>query len=461
MSTNDDEKTSEETFDWKDLLRYIRAGNVIPIVGRDLLVMTGDDGRPTLLDHHLARHLAKELGVKYDVSKPSQLHEVALRYMAGKNTAAKIYSGLKEIVDNETAKLPIPEPLAQLAAITDFKLFLSTTFDALMLRALNERAGMSTVAGALAYSPFRKLEKLPLLADGNELAGSLVYQIFGRASLHHDYAVTEEDILEFMHSLQSERTRPDDLLDYLKEKQLLLLGCAFPDWLARFFIRTIRNERLHLSERPQTVADDRVRQDGSLLLFLKHYETRVYIKASAVEFVAELYARWHGAPPPPPSSTPVPVFSLRPMPEGAIFLSHAREDAPLARMACDALTKVGLDVWFEERDVPPGIDWTEVIHENIWRCSIFLPLLSRHTVDAAEETFEVEWRLAIERSSQLSRAVPFIVPVVLDDTSRDDPGVLAALRRLPWERANDGALSSGTVERLVKYIRRLRAPGRH
>lgn len=106
-------------------------------------------------------------------------------------------------------ELEVPAPLAQLAEIRRFKLFVCTTFDPLLARALDRVHGAGSTA-TLAYSPERTAD----LPQGWELAtGPLVFHLLGRVSTEPSYAVTDEDVLEFFHALQSENRRPQRLLD--------------------------------------------------------------------------------------------------------------------------------------------------------------------------------------------------------------------------------------------------------
>ena len=52
-------------FDWDDLLTCIEERQVIPIVGRELMVLQ-DANREVLLDHYLGRRLADRLHVELE-----------------------------------------------------------------------------------------------------------------------------------------------------------------------------------------------------------------------------------------------------------------------------------------------------------------------------------------------------------------------------------------------------------
>ncbi|HVT16339.1 MAG TPA: toll/interleukin-1 receptor domain-containing protein [Thermoanaerobaculia bacterium] len=427
--------SSEEPFDWDELLLLVGEQKVIPIVGKELLVVS-IDGRETLLEHHLAVRLAEALGVARErLSAQCDLNEVAVAYVESGGRPAKIYPRLKAIV--EERPLAVPEPLRKLAAITDFKLFVSTTFDSLLAEALDlERRAGAAAARTLTFSTHSALQDLPCEVAG--LAAPHVFQVFGRLSASADYAVTEEDTLEFLHALQSETRQPKILFDELKNNPLLFLGCSFPDWLARFFVRTLGNKRLLPPEGVRFVVDRRVRSDLSLALFLRHCKTEIDPAGDPLAFVSELHRRWQERRP-----AAGPEEDRRPaaagMKLGAIFLSFASEDRDAARSLKDMLESAGLDVWFDEKSIPPGASWDLEIQANVRRCSLFLPLLSQHAARRLEGYFRREWRWAIARAEGMDESLPFIQPIVIDDLQPSSSGIPNAFwdrqcRRFPMAR---------------------------
>jgi hypothetical protein len=96
-----------------------------------------------------------------------------------------------------------------------------------------------------AYSPNSTLADIP--RDYARSRHRVVYHLFGRISGIPDSALIDEEILEFIWKLHEESmsTRLANLFDELRNKRLLLIGNAHPDWLARFFVRLARRDRLY------------------------------------------------------------------------------------------------------------------------------------------------------------------------------------------------------------------------
>src|SRR5580693_372159 len=177
-------------FDWDELLQLVAERKVIPVVGKELLTVS-IDGEETLLERHLAARLAEALGVRREQLAPGfGINEVAVAYAECGGRPSKIYSRLKAIV--EERPLPMPAALRMLAAITDFNLFVSTTFDPLLADALDgaRHAGAARTR-RLAFSTHSALQDLP--CEASRLAEPHVFQVFGKLSASGDYAVTDED----------------------------------------------------------------------------------------------------------------------------------------------------------------------------------------------------------------------------------------------------------------------------
>ncbi len=440
---------------WDQLLQFIEERRVIPIVGQDLLVVEVD-GQRTRLDSYLAERLAKYLDTSADgLPEERPLHEVACRYLAQGGELEDIYSALKSIFPPRE-RLPLPEPLLQLAGIRPLGLFVTTTFDPLLQQALDEvRFDGQPRTRVFSYSP-NAVEDLDQPLDAMDRPA--VFHLFGRLSAVPDYAVTEEDTLEFVHSLQSKDRQPERLLDELGRRQLLLLGSSFPDWLARFFLRLARRERLGLARgKTDVVADEHTRGDPALVAFLQRFSsrTKIFQGGGAADFVAELHRRWHERHPhtETPEPTPVPPRGPLEMEPGAVFLSYASEDRPQVETFKEELERAGVDVWFDRNELIGGDDYEAKIRRNIESCSLFVPILSRSTLTSRRRFFRVEWDHAEKVAVQVPPTLRFIVPVVLDDTSPADPALPERFRRLHWERLQPGQPNPGLVGALRELFR--------
>jgi TolB-like protein len=138
-----------------------------------------------------------------------------------------------------------------------------------------------------------------------------------------------------------------------------------------------------------------------------------------------------------------------------VFLSYASQDAEAAKRICDALRAAGIEVWFDQSELRGGDVWDRQIRQQIHDCRLFMPIVSANTEAREEGYFRREWKLAVDRTLDLSERVAFLIPIVIDSTPEAKADVPDAFRHIQWTRLPDGNASSPFVER----IRRLITPG--
>jgi len=137
---------------------------------------------------------------------------------------------------------------------------------------------------------------------------------------------------------------------------------------------------------------------------------------------------------------------------GAVFLSYASQDAEAAQRICDALRAAGIEVWFDKSELRGGDAWDRRIREQIHECRLFMPIVSAHTEARIEGYFRREWKLAVDRTHDLSERVAFLVPVVIDSTSEQKADVPDAFRHVQWTRLAGGETSPAFVARIQKLL---------
>ena len=138
-------------------------------------------------------------------------------------------------------------------------------------------------------------------------------------------------------------------------------------------------------------------------------------------------------------------------PSRAVFISYASEDAEAARRICEALGAAGIEVWFDESGLRGGDAWDQAIRKQIRTCALFLPIISHATHDRREGYFRLEWKLAIDRCHLMDANLPFVLPVVIDDTRDDDERMPERFREVQWTRLPGGS----TPQAFVEHVQRL------
>lgn len=441
---------------WNRLLDHVEHYRVVPVVGRELL-HTEIDGQVQHVPTYLAKRIADYCGLDWSPDPTADpISSVVQHYLTlHRDDVTWPYTYLHKLV-RELDRTPVPPALKKLAGIP-FPLFISTTPDRYLERALNEVRGPADEAKVLPYC-------LGSAVDLTVGGTSVVFPLLGVASSSPDYAITDEDVLEFVHRFQTTGA-PRRLLDALRKSHLLIIGGGFSDWLTRFLMRLAKPERLWTSTRQLTfVADYTVSADSRLLSFLKHpmSNTHVFPVSSAEAFVSELCQRWHERH---PTAWPAsPIVSPAPQPSrvtAGVFISYAHEDRAAAERVRDALQNANIDVWFDERNLESGDAYRREIAEQIKRSSLFVAVISRHALDPEFRFFKYEWREAEECAKEAPFNHPFIQPIVIDDTPATAAELPAFIREVHWTKAPGGDVPHAFVSHVVEHYRNIQRQTSH
>jgi hypothetical protein len=454
---------------WEDLLSHIRQRVLIPVVGPDLTMVNVGEAQQTL-----TTVIAQRLAARFELTMSSGMTTMGdavatFLHERGRDEVERLYRVINDIIMDLDP--PPGDALRDLAAIDDLRLFVSTTPDRLLAEAINgRRFGGKPGTRELAFSPNQSTSEQSRNAEAPGATDTVVLNLFGQAASTPQYAIHEEDRLEWLHALLTDAASLPDWLAYpLKHQPMLFIGCEMPDWLGRFLLRMSSNSRLSLERNQQFFfVGDSTSAEPSLSNFFTTYCRSTLVQQLDMDpcaFVAELRARWEkqravrsrsefDLVPPKTDSQPSSVDAP------TIFISYMHEDAAAASRLCDAITSVGGDVWLDERRVMPGDAWEEEVVTRIRRSvRLFVPVISANT-EAEEEGYVFrEWMEAVNRARSIMGR-RFIVPVVIDS---DYAGDTSKYRRIPDEfsrlhfgRAPGGDPDAGLIEMLTAEIRAMR-----
>jgi hypothetical protein len=435
---------------WEDLLNFIEERRVIPIIGPELLKVETETG-PRLLYDWIAEKLAARLNVDASqLPQPYTLNDVVCWFLSSHGRREEAYTRVRSILRD--ANFTPPLALRQLAQITDFDLFVTTTFDPLLEQAINsERFGGAQSTEVIAYTPNRVTD---LPSEREKLQRPVIYHLLGRLSASPSYVISDEDTLEFICALQSEHLTPEKLFHELEHNHLLFIGSNFTNWLARLFLRMAKRHRLSdPRDVGEVLADNHSESDGRLMAFLQQVSVRTRVYSGAGKFVDELHRRWMTRHKP----GDVIAFGAAPqrflppereMPDNAIFISYAREDLAAVQRLKVGLDAAGVKTWFDLERLEGGDDYDRKIQRNIARCSYFIPIVSATTQRRLEGYFRREWSYAIDRARNIAEGALFIMPVTIDDTNGGDAEVPEKFKTVHFTRLPGGEITPEFALRL-------------
>src|SRR5579863_5403434 len=137
---------------------------------------------------------------------------------------------------------------------------------------------------------------------------------------------------------------------------------------------------------------------------------------------------------------------------GAVFLSYASEDAAAAARIAAALRAAGLEIWLDQSELRGGDAWDRQIRARIHDCRLFIAVISAGTEARDEGYFRREWKLAVDRTHDMSERKTFLLPVVIDHTSERGAAVPEKFREVQWTRLPGGETPPEFAARVARLM---------
>ncbi len=404
---------------WNRLVGRIGEGEVVPVVGPGALTF----GRGNEL---LYPWLAQRLPVDLDPplmfeNPPSDLQEVVDAQRKNGLPIERIYKRLHKFVEDPALRPGIT--LATLAAIEGFQLFISTTFDPLLPRAVESASPGGKPEQRRGASSLRDpCPDLPLeLAKMQGPDQRFVYQILGRAQPYRDFVVWDDDMFRFLLRLDQQLPLLPKLSEALQKCHFLVLGLSFADWLLRFFVQVVKHQPLSELAGSELFVFERLNpaeRDKVVLYFSRLTEKISILPIDPIDFISELYRRWRKKHPAPAGDRHLMNKAHREKnrAHGCIFVSYASPDLEIARYVVGQLQNAGCLVWFDKEQLQVGENWEEELCKAVEeRCGLFLSIISDHTAVRLEGYNIFERNLAAKRREKLVDNAIFYLPLRIDD----------------------------------------------
>ncbi len=232
---------------------------------------------------------------------------------------------------------------------------------------------------------------------------TLIY-VFGKLvadDLAMKYVRTDADAIELIEKwMRMDVESSNEMLDFVRSKRLLALGCKYDDWYFRFFWYVLtgvsksseKNDYDGMGEVAFTLDNDNV-TECKLHQFLDR--TDICILGDARAFISQVTSMLTTESADSPFRHLV-VDSRR---RGGIFLSYCSKDALTASQLFFQLCDRKYDVWIDSTRLYGGDDYEKEIADAISTSKIFIAVLSPNIAADLEQGdtdhyYNKEWRIA-------------------------------------------------------------------
>ncbi len=428
-------KLLSDQYDWDELIEFIAEKNLITIIGKEMYKYE-DAGRLVSIDHYLGTQLLQSF--KVNEFQSTSLAE-AMDFLVNQRAIKPmdIIRRLKSIVKEVSFSFPL---LNTLLSISELEYFVNTTvYNSLLEKKIYEarREAATSINFSInqAFDDCGNLEKL---------TEPFVFNVFGSLLNTVDPALSEDDMLEYVSAFPEKMSGRTNIINALKTKHLLFIGCAFPDWLNRFVLRLLSNEPLHDWGRRRRIilVNDRSESQQKQLDSLHNYDV-VTFEGETKDFVEELSRQW---------KEKNPVNNKK----KSIFLSYTTLD----RAAVETLKRTiedsgNISCWYDKREIMAGDDFKTEIAKGIKSADLFIPLISSNSLLHKDGYVQQEWFTAdnvntfrkIEGNTE-----KYLMPIVIDETNPYDVNVPKYFSELSIGKVLNGAAGPEFIQQLKQTL---------
>ena len=373
---------------WDKLIQQIIDGNVIPVIGADLLIDNSSNLHKFIMDG-----LARTFGISKQINSFSEL--VYAPEYKNKFKLDNIYYQVDKIF--AAKRFPASERLRRLLSIRQFPFIITTSFTPVIEQAMQNIWKDELRVMKFNNNPSENSD----IKNGADLRKPTIYYMFGKVGTGaHKYVLTDIDLLDFVSSWLSNdnKARPKNLCNELKDKYLLMLGNTYSDWLFRFIWYSMRKPDLGHG----MLAYDTL--DESLINFLERTET--FTKQNTSDVIDQILVRLDKKM----KENETTKFN-KPEDNMDVFISYSRSDTQVAEQLYKALTAQGKRVWYDKYNLTDGGLFMDEIRKAIKTAKYFIPILTPNIEKEKREShvYRNEWDTAIEVAISMGRT--YIIPL--------------------------------------------------
>lgn len=373
---------------WDKLIQQIIDGNVIPVIGADLLIDNASNLHKVIIDF-----LAKGFHV---ATSPNSFSELVYDPDYTKaNKKDNIYYQVNKIFGSK--KFTPSQKIQRLLSIKQFPFVITTSFTPIVEQAMQGIWKDELRVMRFNNNPSENDD----IKNGTDLRKPTIYYMFGKVGEGaHKYVLTDIDMLDYVSSWLSNdnRVRPKNLCSELKDKYLLMLGNNYNNWLFRFIWYSMRKPDLGHGMLAYDTLDD------SLLNFLERTET--FTKQNTSDVIDQILTRLERKL----AENEITKFN-KPEDNMDVFISYSRSDSEIAEKLYETLAAQGKRVWYDKNNLTDGGNFMDEIRKAIRTAKYFIPILSENITKEKDDShvYRNEWDQAIEVAISMGRT--YIIPL--------------------------------------------------
>ena len=391
----------DPTFNKEQFVEAVFNEEYILVVGNEV-VMNKNEEPTGDVNSYILRLVNDSLGQQY-----KDFNELALHSGQG-------FDPIRNLLNNHAFSFDINDISPELTALLSTKLFpivLTTTFDSyietLMRHIWGDRLRVVNFDDMNSLRDFRNA--ISGYRNGRSYNEPTLFYIFGKAVREESkkYVHTDDDAIQIIEKWM-QLPKEDPVLNLVRSKKVLALGCKFDNWYFRFFWYILKREISRFGEGQVAFMLDANNQvDNKLGKFLKH--SRIYRHNDARTFMSDIAKLFSSAD----ENNPFIDIIVEKRRRGGVFLSYCSKDNMLASQLFFMLRKHGYNVWFDNSSLYGGDNYNTEIEKALGESKVVISLLTPNVAydlengNLEEKYYVKEWKKASQIGEK--RIIPLAV----------------------------------------------------
>ncbi len=391
----------ELSFNKEQFVEDVFNGEYIIVVGGEV-IMNKDEEPSGDVNQYLLRHINRSLGQHY-----KDYNELALHSGHG-------FDPIRNLLNHKDFTFDMNDISPELKGFLTTRLFpivFTTTFDGyletLMRQIWGQRLRVVNIDDMNSLRDFRS--KISEYRSGRKYNEPTLFYIFGKATNDESkkYVHTDDDAIQIIEKWM-QLPKEDPIMNLVRNRKILALGCKFDNWYFRFFWYILKREISKFREgQVAFMLDDNNLVDHKLNAFLK--QSRIFRHDNARIFMADVIKALNSTE----DGTPFKNLIMKKRRTGGIFLSYCSNDFTIASQLFFTLRKQGYHVWFDNSSLCGGDSYNQEIEKAIREAKVFVPLLTPRVAKDMElgcfedKYYVKEWKMACQLGNK--RIIPLAV----------------------------------------------------